>query len=81
MVDGLDVGLPVERRLTDRGWGSRVMLRVRLCFAVLEDTSDDRRLGDGADDAWFSATSGTAADFDTEDAFEPSDPSHRCAGG
>ena len=63
------------------GWGTRYLRTVRLCFEMLEDTLDDRRLGDNADDAWFPAAPGTEVDIDGENVFEPSHPSHRCAGG
>jgi hypothetical protein len=107
VANALEVGLPVERRLTDRRyvaaltqrgveavaqsrrglwlemsvgvwvfsarprrWGSQVMLRAQVYFAVREDTSDGASL---------CILSGTAGAIDTEEAFGPSHPSHRCA--
>ena len=52
----------------------------RVWVEMLEDASDDTWLGDLANDPEFAATSRTAADIDVEHAFEPSHPSHRCAG-
>ena len=51
-----------------------------VCVEMVEDAGDDTWLGDFANDLEFAATTGTAADIDIEHAFEPSHPSHRCAG-
>ncbi len=49
-------------------WSTRELLIGRMCFEMLNDTRDDRRLGDNADDVQSPTTSRTVADIDVEDA-------------